>query len=68
MAGFCVQCAEEMGFEPDFDGLLSEEERNEGKGAVVICEGCGPTIVDHNGRCIAIDCLHKHGMKEQIDV
>jgi hypothetical protein len=65
MAEFCVQCSSNLGFEPDFVGLITEEEVLKGLGAVVLCEGCGPTIVDHKGRCIANDCLEKHGLKEQ---
>lgn len=57
MAEFCKQCAEEMGFEPDFVGLCNEEQV-----AVVICEGCGPTMVNHKGECVSKDCLLKHGV------
>lgn len=54
MAEFCVQCAEKMGFpKTDFKKL------EEGYVISVICEGCGSTIVDHKGRCVA-DCLEHH--------
>lgn len=54
MAGFCTQCSlsffnEDFG---DFVGLSSEEDTLEGRYASIICEGCGPTLVDHTGTCI----------------
>lgn len=65
MAEFCKQCAAIM-FPPDvgqedFKGLSTEEDTKNGLFAVVLCEGCGPTQVDHTGKCIAPDCLEKHG-------
>jgi hypothetical protein len=60
MAEFCRQCAQELDFEPNFVGLVSEDDVMEGFGALVLCEGCGPTIVDHTGRCISPDCLRQH--------
>ena len=58
MADLCKQCALEdadvdLG---DLRGLVPE-----GTYAVVICEGCGATLVDSEGRCVAPDCLRKHG-------
>jgi hypothetical protein len=60
MAEFCKQCADALGFNPehgipyDFDGLgpLPPEH-----GHVVMCEGCGPTLVDERGACM----LHNRG-------
>lgn len=59
MADFCLRCNIDMGFGPhsDFawlgeDGTLTEATTAEGKGCVMLCEGCGPTYVDHLGRCM----------------
>ena len=56
MADFCKQCSEEM-FGEDFEDLKIVKE---GQVLRTICEGCGLTVVDHTGRCIAA-CLNKHG-------
>lgn len=58
MADFCKQCSidtftEDFG---DMQGLCKEDEM-----VHVLCEGCGPCIVDSEGKCICIDCLKKHG-------
>lgn len=60
MADYCKQCSIELFNEDfrDFDGLISEEQVLDGQGALVVCEGCGPTLVDHEGKCIAL-CLKK---------
>ncbi len=61
MAEFCKQCADELHFEPDFVGLIDEDSVvNKGLGVVVLCEGCGPTLVDHLGVCISTNCDRKH--------
>lgn len=70
MADFCKQCAKEMWGEEipnDFAFLRNaypEEVANlkEGEGFLVLCEGCGPTVVDPDGVCITPDCLEKHGV------
>jgi len=48
MADYCAQCAKALGFEGERDlaGLCGE-----GETASVICEGCGFTYVDREGRC-----------------
>lgn len=57
MASFCNQCAEEMGFEGDFEGLVQE-----GHYLVSICEGCGfNAIMNSRGECVSADCLKRHG-------
>lgn len=56
MAEFCKQCAEELGFEPDFVGLSTAEDTAKGLYAIVLCETCGPIQVDHEGKCISPDC------------
>ncbi|MDW9491735.1 hypothetical protein [Sinorhizobium meliloti] len=63
MADFCRQCSidtfgEDFG---DLAALSTVEDTEKGLYAVVLCEGCGPTQVDHEGTCIAPDCVHCHG-------
>ena len=61
MAEFCKQCAKELDFEPDFVGLIDEDSVvKHGLGVVVLCEGCGPTLVNHLGECISTTCHLKH--------
>lgn len=55
MADFCAQCADAHGF-PNHD--VHHLDVNEVE--VFLCEGCGWTVVDHTGQCIA-NCLEKHG-------
>jgi len=64
MAEFCKQCSIENFGEDfgDFKGLSSIENTNKELGIVVICEGCGYIIVDHEGSCMSKDCL-KHGQE-----
>lgn len=64
MASFCNQCADEMGFEPDFVGMISEKECEGGYGILVLCEGCGTTVVNHLGECISPHCLLQHGASD----
>ena len=63
MAEFCRQCSianfgEDYG---DFAGLLSAEDEANGLLQVVLCEGCGPIVVDRAGACHCDDCLMEHG-------
>lgn len=60
MAEFCVQCAADHGFEPDFKGLTSERDWKRGLASMVICEGCGYIQVDPDGACASGDCLEDH--------
>ena len=67
MADFCKQCSIEL-FGEDYRDLkgvstrkLTKEEKSNDMGWPVICEGCGPTIVDDDGMCIKKDCLKEHG-------
>lgn len=60
MAEFCNQCSirvfgEDFG---DFYGLCKQ-----GEVVAVLCEGCGPTFVDHLGNC-TVDCCNKTTPKE----
>jgi hypothetical protein len=62
MADFCKQCSTDL-FGKDHEdlaGLITKEQVDHGYGQVVLCEGCGPTQVDHKGVCLVNDCL-KHG-------
>lgn len=62
MADFCKQCSIEI-FGDDFRdlaGCSKLEDTARGMFAPVICEGCGPTYVDHEGKCVCRDCLEKH--------
>ena len=68
MADFCMQCAFEMwglGIPNDLIGLSTEEDTKNGLYAVVLCESCGPTQVDHTGKCIAPYCYMKHGAQSE---
>lgn len=58
MADFCKQCSEEVFNEDlkDLAGLCKPSEV-----CITICEGCGGTVVDHEGMCISPDCLYQHG-------
>jgi len=40
----------------DLAGLISESESEQGLVALVICESCGPTQVDHTGECVLENC------------
>lgn len=66
MADFCSQCSIDTFGEDfrDLANLSSPEATAAHKYPVVICEGCGPTQVDHEGRCVVPDCLKKHGAQE----
>lgn len=63
MAEFCKQCNEELGFpEPnDAVGLLTKDQAEAGYLMPFLCEGCGDSEVDHEGKCLAINCLKNHG-------
>ncbi len=63
MAEFCVQCADELDFTPanqieyDSTGLLTKEQQEQGLAVPFLCEGCGITMVDSEGKCIG-PCDH----------
>jgi len=62
MADFCKQCSMEL-FEEDcgdLKGLGNGKMLMPDFGWSVLCEGCGPTLVDVEGICIAAWCP-KHG-------
>ena len=55
MADFCLECSKELFGEEvksDFDGILSEDQSQEGFVQPVLCEGCGYICVDHVGKKI----------------
>ena len=63
MADFCKQCSidtfgEDIG---DLAGLMSASQAATGHLVPALCEGCGPTYVDHLGVCYSPVCLEKHG-------
>jgi hypothetical protein len=63
MADFCAQCSIDN-FGDDFRdmaGISTESDTRVCRFAVVLCEDCGPCQVDHNGQCVSVDCLKRHG-------
>lgn len=53
MADFCSDCSKEV-FGEDFEdhaGLTTDKDTARGIFARVICESCGPILVDHHGNC-----------------
>jgi len=70
MADFCRQCSIEIFGEDcgDLKGLSAEQDTENGLYAGVLCEGCGPTLVNHIGVCINKDCLKGHGEKADTDL
>lgn len=68
MADFCAQCSKDMNYNAsdinhgeDLASLVSKAQSNAGLFASVICEGCGPIIVDHKGYCKSKNCTKLHG-------
>lgn len=63
MADFCHQCSVENFYEDfkDLAGLSDEAATKRGLFPVVLCEGCGPCQVNHDGVCVSVDCVKKHG-------
>lgn len=62
MADFCQQCSIEL-FGKDFRELaelMPKENYTDDAGCGTLCEGCGPTVVDFDGKCVAAYC-EKHG-------
>lgn len=68
MASFCKQCAIRefgSGFTSDFAGLSNYMHTKNKLYVIVLCEGCGPCQVDHEGKCVSPDCDEKHGINEE---
>ena len=63
MADFCWECGiKAWGFDPrDVADITTPEDNAAGRFAVVLCEGCGPIHVDHDGRRVAINPRHDGG-------
>jgi hypothetical protein len=63
MADFCKQCSEATFGEDfgDMKGLSTEEDTRNDLFAMVLCERCGHTLVDHTGLCVSPHCVEKHG-------
>lgn len=60
MADFCSQCSINN-FGKDFGDLKGlGKELLPGYGWLCICEGCGITLVDNQGKCVSKSCLKKH--------
>lgn len=72
MAEFCKQCAAELDFPTDFDGMFASRNLTpDGKtGFNVLCETCGPAfIIDDEGTCGSLWCgmtenSKPHGARE----
>ena len=67
MADFCKQCSIAL-FGDDYRDLADIIWPSDTKlknYAAVLCEGCGHTEVDHNGRCVSPHCLHQHGKESK---
>lgn len=63
MADFCNQCCKHMGFdEGELADLSTEADTKNKLFATALCEGCGPTQVDHLGNCI-FHTTDKHDKK-----
>jgi hypothetical protein len=61
MADFCQQCSIEIFGHDTKDCARPDQAPLEpGEGWPEICEGCGPTLVDNDGKCLADDCLKQH--------
>lgn len=58
MADFCQQCSvAHFGKDyENFKGISKPEDTAKGLFADALCEGCGPTQVDHEGKCVVPDC------------
>ena len=64
MADFCKQCSEELFGEDfgDFRGIGDPTiELKPDEGWEALCEGCGLTLVNHEGVCISPYCTKRHG-------
>ena len=65
MADFCKQCTEYYfgkGKKNDLSGFSTKKDTKKGVYVNVLCEGCGFTWVDHNGKCVA---NHEHNERKR---
>jgi hypothetical protein len=63
MSDFCRQCSLSLFHEDsgDLAHLGDDSPLESGTGYLVLCEGCGYTLVDNDGNCIDPNCLEHHG-------
>lgn len=63
--GYCQQCVHTLFGEGEPDrqlaDLVTPAQAKELLFANVLCEGCGYTKVDSEGRCVSASCHEKHG-------
>jgi len=67
MADFCRQCSIDL-FGDDYRDLADlswPSDTRMGNYAPALCEGCGVTIVDHEGKCVSEHCLKQHGKESK---
>ena len=58
MAEYCNQCSQvHFDMLGDFIGLVTPDDETRGLAALVLCEGCGSTLVNAAGDCISKQCL-----------
>ncbi|MBW7852280.1 MAG: hypothetical protein H3C38_17430 [Rhodospirillales bacterium] len=60
MAEYCQGCSTKV-FGDDLEelaGMISPALFSEGYGLFTVCEGCGPVVVDHNGRRVEVANLN----------
>ena len=72
MPGYCAACSLELFGEDrgDFRCRVSKDDWAKGRAANVVCAGCGATLVDPDGHCVANDCDKAgrpgHGLEQRI--
>lgn len=69
MADFCKQCSKLIfgRDHKDFANLMPPDKYTLTEGALVLCEQCGPTTVDIEGRCMHVSCpIHGKASEEYI--
>jgi len=64
VADFCKQCSIDNFGEDSCDlaDHTTKADTDAGVFALVLCEGCGLTRVDHTGACVSSDCIKHHGV------
>lgn len=70
MADFCKQCSiHHFGRDTkDLAGMSTGQDTVQRLYIKAICEGCGFTWVDHEGVCVATDCMVKHDIQAASDI
>jgi len=65
VADFCARCSiDNFGKDfADMAGISTEADTHAGMFAKALCEDCGLIQVDHEGRCVSLDCLKRHGLQ-----